>query len=377
MGYWGGQDGDDTITPGFISEWVLPPFSGFPSAGLDRLSGKGGDDYLDGGGGADTLRGEEGNDTLVVRQGGEFSGGTGDDLMLVVSAGAGTVIAGGLGNDSLDAQTAVDITGASLVSLEYLLLDSFDLTLTGAQLDSFGVTAADGSATTGQLVLSGGGAAQTDLRGLLVLNITGSSADERLLFTTSTSTNTRINVDGGLGNDSIVAAEGNDTLVGGFGLDTLVGGAGADRLTGDDANDRLAGGTGSDTLDGGAGVDVIAGDSGSDRLTGGSGPDRFHYAFASEGTDTITDFVRGSDLIEIDASGFGGGLVAGASLPAARLVVHASSLATAPAGTGQFIFNTVTDRLSWDVDGAGGASAVTIAVLTGQVTFATSDFALI
>lgn len=74
---------------------------------------------------------------------------------------------------------------------------------------------------------------------------------------------------------------------------TLNGGSGQDELTGFIGNDTLIGGNGRDTLHGGRGDDL---------LTGGNGKDTFVLA-AGEGTDTITDFGAGPDVI-----GLAGGL---------------------------------------------------------------------
>jgi|GEM_PF-3447295 len=62
---------------------------------------------------------------------------------------------------------------------------------------------------------------------------------------------------GGAGNDSLLGGDGRDTLQGGAGLDILNGEAGDDSLNGDADLDTLTGGVGNDTLDGGAGVDLL------------------------------------------------------------------------------------------------------------------------
>lgn len=80
---------------------------------------------------------------------------------------------------------------------------------------------------------------------------------------------------------------GKDTLTGGGNDDTLDGGNGKDLLSGNGGDDILIGGNGEDILDGGAGNDTI---------TGGNGRDTFVLA-AGEGTDTITDFGDGPDVI--------------------------------------------------------------------------------
>jgi glycerophosphoryl diester phosphodiesterase len=90
-------------------------------------------------------------------------------------------------------------------------------------------------------------------------------------------------INGQGGNDTLRGLSGNDVLRGGDGNDTLLGGAGSDLLSGDAGNDLLNGGASFDTLRGGAGLDTFV-------LTAGAG------------TDTILDFVDGSDRIGL-ASG--------------------------------------------------------------------------
>jgi Ca2+-binding RTX toxin-like protein len=92
---------------------------------------------------------------------------------------------------------------------------------------------------------------------------------------------------GGTGNDSISGfnlADGAtfDEIHGGSGNDSIWGYAGDDLLIGDAGDDRIEGGTGNDTL------------------TGGADADKFTYTLkARSGTDTITDFGDGTDLINI------------------------------------------------------------------------------
>ncbi len=103
----------------------------------------------------------------------------------------------------------------------------------------------------------------------------------------------RINANGGSGNDSVSILkgvnlpatlngdDGDDTLAvfdgtailhGGAGNDVLTGGTGADKLYGDDGNDAIAGFAGNDTLEGGAGSDTLNGDAnGLDDTVAGSG----------------------------------------------------------------------------------------------------------
>ena len=72
-----------------------------------------------------------------------------------------------------------------------------------------------------------------------------------------------------------------------------------DVINGGLGNDQLEGLSGNDLLRGGIGNDILLGGLGNDQLTGGIGKDRFTLA-KGEGTDTITDFQHGEDLIALE-----------------------------------------------------------------------------
>lgn len=270
-----GQAGDDVITTG---------------DGDDVLNGGIDDDLLDGMAGLDTLVGGAGNDTLRVRSGDDADGGTEDDTIGIwedLTFGL-TTLDGGDGYDIIDANGAKTLgNGVTLVNIEELRLDASTFTMQVDQLDSLTTIGADGAATQGVLVILGTGfAAGTDVTGLDLLTVTASVGDDVLVFT---SAGTEINLAAGNGNDSIVTGNGDDTLSGGKGADTLNGEGGADRLEGGKSRDLLIGGGGNDTL---------SGQGGNDTLSGGAGLDVFSFV-PGGGTDTITDFVDGEDVIRI------------------------------------------------------------------------------
>ena len=64
-----------------------------------------------------------------------------------------------------------------------------------------------------------------------------------------------------------------------------------------DGCDRLYGGEGVDTLNGGLGADLLDGGLGNDVMNGGSGGDSFRFAGANFGSDQITDFEDGLDML--------------------------------------------------------------------------------
>ncbi|MBB3017955.1 serralysin [Microvirga lupini] len=94
--------------------------------------------------------------------------------------------------------------------------------------------------------------------------------------------------------EGLIGSAHTDKLIGNSGHNTIKGGAGDDRLYGQSGNDILYGGAGKDILVGGPGKDV---------LYGGGNADRFVFTAVSHSRgshiDTIRDFVRGSDRIDL------------------------------------------------------------------------------
>ena len=110
-------------------------------------------------------------------------------------------------------------------------------------------------------------------------------------------------LDGGDGDDTLYGdaevlteSGGDDVLVGRVGRDVLFGQKGDDTLAGGDDDDSLNGGVGQDVLFGGAGNDILDGDIGNDILIGNGGADLF---VVGEGTDSIQDFIAGTDVIQL------------------------------------------------------------------------------
>jgi Ca2+-binding RTX toxin-like protein len=165
-----------------------------------------------------------------------------------------------------------------------------------------GTILAGATSTTIQVLVRGDTTSeQNETFQLTVSNLAGGG----VVLGTASATSTILNDDiAGL----VLNGNGNaNTLTGGAGNDTINGAGGNDILSGLAGDDTLDGGTGNDTLDGGLGNDVLIGGAGVDRMTGGAGLDTFLYtAITDSGTtaqtrDTITDFVPGTDIIDVSA----------------------------------------------------------------------------
>ncbi|RID90326.1 hypothetical protein D2N39_18345 [Gemmobacter lutimaris] len=295
------------------------------AGGHDLVTGSGQNDLLEGFAGNDTLRGGAGNDTL--------RGGAGLDNMN-----------GGAGIDTADYSAA---TTRVVVELQFQGAPQM-------------VSASEGLDTLADIENVSGGAAGDRIVGKQDSNVlTGNGGNDNLFGVGGNDT-----LFGGAGNDGLYGADGadqlfggadNDRLFGGAGNDTLDGGAGLDfadyrpaalavqvslaiagaqfvssadasdtlinieNLSGSIRNDTLTGNAGdnviygiegNDTISGGGGVDRLIGGLGQDTLTGGAGADVFFFTRVADsdlisGRDTITDFVSGTDklnLAQIDAN---------------------------------------------------------------------------
>ena len=100
--------------------------------------------------------------------------------------------------------------------------------------------------------------------------------------------------------ENAVAGDGNDVLKGNELGNELEGNSGDDRMYGYAGEDTLEGGPGADRLYGSAGDDTLTGGPGNDRLSGGADADVFVFT-PGDGDDTITDFTRGEDKIDLSA----------------------------------------------------------------------------
>lgn len=126
-------------------------------------------------------------------------------------------------------------------------------------------------------------------------------------------------LDGGIDDDILKGGKGKDTLQGGDGDDDLKGNDGKDVLRGGDGDDTVSGGKHADTVYGGRGDDVLNGDKGGDLLEGARGADTLNggkgsdtldggadadvFVFTADGeTDTIVDYMDGTDKIDLDVS---------------------------------------------------------------------------
>ena len=279
--------------------------------GSDTLNGGDGDDLLrggtqadvlDGGAGNDNLLGGNGNDTIVGGSGNDtLSGSIGDDSL--AGGGGGDRLFGDAGADTLNG-------GGGSDRVDYLK-DDADLLI---------------DLETGE---ASGGFAEGDVL-ISIESVFGGTGNDTLRAIEGGS---RLN--GAGGDDLLVGRSGDDIIAGGNGNDTIVGSAGADLMSGNRGIDLIdysnssaavsvnlilgtaSGGDaegdtlirftdirGSDFADNLAGnnqANRLEGGAGDDTLTGGGRADTFVFT-AGGGDDTVNDFGRGSDLLDLSAT---------------------------------------------------------------------------
>jgi Ca2+-binding RTX toxin-like protein/subtilisin-like proprotein convertase family protein len=214
-----------------------------------------------------TITGSSTADTIEFAAGAmNISAGDGNDEIIVRDRSEVTdTVDGGLGTDTLRIYGgAVDLSNASLTSIERLQADSTSLALTQAQYDQF----------NGNITGSAG----------LILKVDGGGtkyvADLPAGF---------VGLQGDASNNTFIGSDAADILSGGAGADTLSGGAGADILVAGTGIDDLSGGTGDDRLDV-RGKAVV-----SDRLSGGDGVDTLLVA---DGQSLTAATISGIEVIQ-------------------------------------------------------------------------------
>lgn len=153
--------------------------------------------------------------------------------------------------------------------------------------------------------------------------------------------------------------------IGGSGNDEIIGNSIANKLTGNGGNDRMIGGAGNDTLYGGADHDT---------LTGGSGSDKFILSsIKAASSDTITDFTRNTDTIQLENGVLTGLGAAALNLAASKFWIGAG----AHDATDRIIYNRASGNLYYDANGSGAGGSVLIAKLDSGLNLSASDFQVI
>ena len=259
----------------------------------------------------------------------DVSTGAGNDTISVGVAAAGT-INGGDGTDTLTLTGAVDLSAATITSVEILNLATNNVTVDESFVNGQAVVVNSTGAITVDNIM-----ASLDLSSLSFASTATTVVDFSTNLDSTLGTSSNFTVTGssnadvittGNGTNTVNAGAGNDTITGGTSVDTIIGGAGNDTITAGGGNDVVQGDAGTDSIDGGAGNDTLTGGEGTDTITGGTGADTIIltettsvadtvvYASVLDGSavgvaagtftgyDVITGFTVGTDFIDVDTT---------------------------------------------------------------------------
>jgi len=317
--------------------------------GDDVYHGNGGNDLIVGHGGADQLYGDAGNDIFTIGGFGTGVQGTtskADDgnAEWIATGAKHDLIVGGTGVDTLRITTGIGaVAGNNTIVLNNDNFKSMEVVQVGA--------------TVGRL--------NTEDSALQLLN-------DHYYFkangTVADLSNTLGN-NGGSINNVVVNASGVTTnglrFEGNGNTNTFIGTTKADVFVGNGGNDTLTGGAGADTFVFGKVHEMV--------VTGAATAPQSYVdtAFNLTGVDTITDFLHGTDKIELHLDQY----TQLVGFSSANLL--SSATGAAADANDYLLFNTTSKMLSYDADGNGAGVAVNIATLTGVTSFTASDVVVV
>ena len=257
-----------------------------------------------------TLAGQDGNDQLWGGVGNDvLSGDLGDDF---AQGGPGNdIVRGGAGADSLAGGDGNDLVQGQGGSKDTVSGGGGNDTLDGGAGADFMAEAGNVNFTLTDVQLTGLGTDQ--LIDLEAAQLSGGPGNN--LFDAARFTKGPVTLLGNAGNDTLIGSVSGDVVQGGLGDDVLKGGPGNDALQGNDGADILIGGAGNDSLDGGGGNDGLSGQDGDDVLIGNIGDDTL---IGGAGKDSLqgglgNDIALGKGDADIVDGGDGTDTIAGGS----------------------------------------------------------------
>ncbi len=316
------------------------PASGtiFGTEGNDSLLGTGGNDTIDGRGGNDTIDGTGGADRLIGGAGNDSMVGGWNDFAFARGYDPGDSFSGGDGDDTLD--------GAPYFGGGSMTADTMD---GGLGNDLYYID------NPGDVLSDAGG---IDTVVAYDMDWTLGAGFENLHINNDVSEAPFTGIGNGL-NNQMSLAWGGGRLEGLGGNDTLRGGVHASTLLGGDGDDLLlGGGHPGDTLNGGAGNDTL---NGIGRLTGGAGTD--HFYIVQGDSQVITDFVSGTDKIQLDGNVFADIGPSGNFAAGDERFYAVPGATSGHDATDRVIYNTTTGEVFYDDDGSGPGTSQLIATL--------------
>jgi len=336
-----------------------------------RFDGSNNNDYVIGSAGVENFTSREGNDTFYAGAGNDFivggqgadylDGGAGDDLFVISgftgllgngegksSTGekqwvTGDVIIGGAGTDTLRVASGALNENFGLVTLNDTNFKSMEVVEVGAMVSRLS------SQSSAMQYLQG----TTYLKTSAVESTGGTGAKLGESYNNVTI-------------DASDVTKNGLKFIGNGNTNTFIGTTKADTFISNGGHDVLTGSEGKDTFQFGK-IHTMTANS------VGTAYEDIATSIASADSDTITDFVSGTDKIALVNDFF-------ASFTATGKITEANLVQGAAGGTltaSSFLsFDTVTGILSYDADGSGAGAKVVIAELTGVTSLTVNDFVI-
>ncbi|MGA2230664.1 MAG: VCBS repeat-containing protein, partial [Tepidisphaeraceae bacterium] len=157
------------------------------------------------------------------------------------------------------------------------------------ELNSVGYTETLASVTAIDMHMGAGNDSVSIAAGVGAVSVDGGHGDDTIVASNRAPdtlfANGKDSIHGGGGPELLEAAGNGSTLIGGHAHDTLIGMSGGDSITADGRVDSVLGKGGSDTLAAGPGEDTLRANGGKGSVSGGSGPD---LLYGGGGHDTLT-----------------------------------------------------------------------------------------
>ncbi|MET0238385.1 MAG: family 16 glycosylhydrolase [Sphingobium sp.] len=345
------NEGNDTVYSSvnfslagqFIETLVLTGGGNLNGTGngyANAIVGNGGNNILDGGAGADIMTGGKGNDSYYVDN-------AGDRVVEIAGEGSDTVISSiTFSLDGLNVET-LRLTGSAA-------LGAFGSAGNDSLYGNDGNNVLDGRA--GADIMAGGKGDDVyyvDNIGDMVIEKTGEGMD-------TVYSSVSFSLAGQAIEKLALTGTANIDAIGG-GLDNI--------LVGNSSNNLLSGGNGSDTLRGGFGKDILIGDTGTGRWQ-----DFFVFDQTPGGqnVDTVMDFQRGLDKVQLSAGVFKGVGASGLLNDGALQFGTQSTSAGA-----HMVYDQTTGALYYDSDGTGASPQSLVAYFANLTSLTAGDFMII
>ena len=245
------------------------------------------------------------NNSAIVN----YTGGVGNDTLLLNPTSAASNFIGGSGEDK------VILNGSNqgdTIAVTETATQTYNLSLNGVTSTANGVGLIDINAFAGDDTITATTLATASAYAITILANGGIGNDTVNLTGVN---NGHMEVFGGSDNDTITgpAFALYSELNGGSGNDIIYGGGSSDLINGDTGNDFLSGLAGNDSINGDGGNDVIVGGLGDDSLSGGDSSDTFVWNLG-DGNDVI-DGGQGQDALVFNGSPTSSNVFSTSSIP--------------------------------------------------------------